>query len=201
MTDSPKTLLELSGLAPDPASLDDAILVVIDAQNEYVRGPIALPGVQPALAAIESLLAQARAAGTPIVHVAHTSSEGVFVEGTEGAEIAPQAAPANGEPVFKKELPNGFTNPELAPALEKLGRKNLILTGFMTHMCVDSTARAAVDLGYGVTIVENATATRPLPGVLGRPARSAQDVHDGALAGLADLFAVVVPDATALGKR
>ncbi|HEY0292033.1 MAG TPA: cysteine hydrolase family protein [Hansschlegelia sp.] len=201
MTDSPKTLLELSGLAPDPASLDDAILVVIDAQNEYVRGPIALPGVQPALAAIESLLAEARAAGTPIVHVAHTSSEGVFVEGTEGAEIAPQAAPANGEPVFKKELPNGFTNPELAPALEKLGRKNLILTGFMTHMCVDSTARAAVDLGYGVTIVENATATRPLPGVLGRPARSAQDVHDGALAGLADLFAVVVPDATALGKR
>ncbi|GLK66829.1 cysteine hydrolase family protein [Hansschlegelia plantiphila] len=201
MTDSPKTLLELSGLAPDPASLDDAILVVIDAQNEYVRGPIALPGVQPALAAIESLLAEARAAGTPIVHVAHTSSEGVFVEGTEGAEIAPQAAPANGEPVFKKELPNGFTNPDLAPALEKLGRKNLILTGFMTHMCVDSTARAAVDLGYGVTIVENATATRPLPGVLGRPARSAQEVHDGALAGLADLFAVVVPDATALGKR
>jgi nicotinamidase-related amidase len=200
MADAPKTLLDLAGANPAPASLSDATLVVIDAQNEYVRGPIALPNVEPALAAIESLLAQARAAGTPIVHLAHRAPAGVFVEGSDGAQIAPQAAPAEGEPVFKKQLPNGFTNPDFAPALEKLGRKNLILTGFMTHMCVDSTARAAVDLGYGVTIVENATASRALPGAVGKPARSAQEVHDGALAGLADLFAVVVPDASKLRR-
>lgn len=200
MSDGPKTLLELAGANPQPASLKDAVLVVIDAQNEYVSGPIALPGVGPALGAISELLAEARAAGTPIVHLAHRAPAGVFVEGTEGAEIAPQAAPKEGEPVFKKELPNGFTNPELKPTLEKLGRRNLILAGFMTHMCVDSTARAAVDLGYGVTIVENATASRPLPGAVGKASRSAQEVHDGALAGLADLFAVVVPDAAALGK-
>jgi nicotinamidase-related amidase len=200
MTDTPKTLLELAGATPAPASLKDATLVVIDAQNEYVSGPIALPGVGPALGAIADLLAAARAAGTPVVHLAHRASAGVFVEGTEGAEIAPQASPKDGEPVFKKELPNGFTNPDFKPALEKLGRKNLILTGFMTHMCVDSTARAAVDLGYGVTIVENATASRPLPGAVGKAARSAQEVHDGALAGLADLFAVVVKDAEGLSK-
>ncbi|MET0314724.1 MAG: cysteine hydrolase family protein [Hansschlegelia sp.] len=200
MSDEPKTLLELGGGAPAAASLQDATLVVIDAQNEYVRGPLALPGVGPALNAIESLLAEARAAGTPIVHLVHRDVEGVFVEGTEGAEIAPQAAPSGNEKVFEKTLPNGFTNSEFGPALKALGRDKLILTGFMTHMCVDSTARAAVDLGYGVTIVENAVATRPLPGVLGRPARSAQEVHDGALAGLADLFAVVVPDAGALGR-
>ncbi|WP_020177843.1 cysteine hydrolase family protein [Methylopila sp. M107] len=199
MSEAPKTLLELAGANPAPASLKDATLVVIDAQNEYVDGPIALPAVGPALKAIASLLADARAAGTPIVHLAHRAPAGVFVEGTEGAEIAPQAAPKQGEPVFKKELPNGFTNPEFAPALAKLGRKNLILTGFMTHMCVDSTARAAVDLGYGVTIVENATASRPLPGAVGKPSRSAQEVHDGALSSLADLFAVVVPDASKLG--
>ena len=144
MSDDPKTLLELAGANPQPASLNDAVLVVIDAQNEYVAGPIALPGVGPALGAIADLLAQARAAGTPVVHLAHRAPAGVFVEGTEGAEIAPQAAPKEGEPVFKKELPNGFTNPDFKPALEKFGRKNLILTGFMTHMCVDSTARAAV---------------------------------------------------------
>ena len=200
MTDTPKTLLELAGATPAPASLKDATLVVIDAQNEYVSGPIALPGVGPALGAIADLLAAARAAGTPVVHLAHRAPAGVFVEGTEGAEIAPQASPKDGEPVFKKELPNGFTNPDFKPALEKLGRKNLILTGFMTHMCVDSTARAAVDLGYGVTIVENATASRPLPGAVGKAARSAQEVHDGALAGLADLFAVVVKDAEGLSK-
>lgn len=200
MADAPKTLLELAGANPAPASLKDATLVVIDAQNEYVSGPIALPGVGPALGAIADLLAAARAAGTPIVHLAHRAPAGVFVEGTEGAEIAPQASPKEGEPVFKKELPNGFTNPDFKPALEKAGRKNLILTGFMTHMCVDSTARAAVDLGYGVTIVENATASRPLPGAVGKSARSAQEVHDGALAGLADLFAVVVKDAQGLSK-
>lgn len=200
MSENPKTLLDLGGGAPPPASLADAILVVIDAQNEYVRGPLALPGVAPALVAIEDLLAKARAAGTPIVHVVHRDTEGVFVEGTEGAEIAPQAAPAGDEPVFKKALPNSFTNPDFHPALQAFGRDKLILTGFMTHMCVDSTARAAVDLGYGVTIVENAVATRALPGVLGRPARSAQEVHDGALSGLADMFAVVVPDADGLSR-
>ncbi|MFD1702156.1 cysteine hydrolase family protein [Methylopila henanensis] len=200
MTEAPKTLRDLSGASPQPASLADATLVVIDAQNEYVEGPIALPGSAPALNAIADLLAQARAAGTPIVHVVHRSPAGIFVEGTKGAEIAPQAAPQGDEPVFSKGLPNGFTNPEFDPALKALGRKNLILVGFMTHMCVDSTARAAVDLGYGVTIVENATATRALPGAVGKPARSAQEVHDGALAGLADLFAVVAPNAAALGK-
>lgn len=199
MADAPKTLLELAGADPKPASLKDATLVVIDAQNEYVSGPIALPGVGPALGAIAGLLAEARAAGAPIVHIVHRAPAGIFVEGTEGAEIAPQASPKDGEPVFRKELPNGFTNPELKPTLETFGRKNLILAGFMTHMCVDSTARAAVDLGYGVTIVENATASRPLPGAVGKPARSAQEVHDGALSNLADLFAVVVPDSTALG--
>lgn len=199
MSDEPKTLLALAGATPAPASLSDATLVVIDAQNEYVSGPIALPGVKPALVAIASLLERARAAGTPIVHLAHRSPAGVFVEGTEGAEIAPQAAPEGDEPVFKKELPNGFTNPGLHKALQAYGRPNLIIAGFMTHMCVDSTTRAAVDLGYGVTIVENAVASRALPGALGKPARSAQEVHDATLAHLADLFAVVVPDASGLG--
>ena len=110
------------------------------------------------------------------------------------------AMPAGDEPVFRKELPNGFTNPGLHKALQAYGRTNLIITGFMTHMCVDSTTRAAVDLGYGVTIVENAVASRALPGAIGKPARSAQEVHDGTLAHLADLFAVVVPDASALTK-
>lgn len=61
----------------------------------------------------------------------------------------------------------------------------------MTHMCVNSTARGAFNLGYNVTVVAGATATRDLPvpwgGVV--PARS---VHDASLAGIADLFAVVV---------
>jgi nicotinamidase-related amidase len=200
ITDAPKTLLELAGAAPAPATLGDATLVIVDAQNEYVSGPIALPGVKPALANVAQLLADARSAGTPIVHIAHSSPAGVFVPGTKGAEIAPEAAPVAGEAIFVKALPNSFAGTDLHAALQGYGRKNVILAGFMTHMCIDATARAAVDLGYGVTIVENAVATRPLPGVLGRPARSAQEVHDGALAGLADLFAVVVEKPSDLSR-
>lgn len=200
MTDAPKTLLALAGVNPAPASLADAAVVVIDAQNEYVHGPIALPDVGPALSAIADLLEKARAVGAPVLHLAHRAEAGVFVDGTKGAEIAPEAAPREDEPVFLKRAPNGFTNPELDAALKATGRKNLILAGFMTHMCVDSTARAAVDLGYGVTIVENATASRALPGAIGKPALTARQVHDGALANLADLFAVIVPDVGALGR-
>jgi nicotinamidase-related amidase len=80
--------------------------------------------------------------------------------------------------------------------LEGIGRPQLILAGFMTHMCVSATAKAAVDLGHRVTVVANATATRDLPDPLGGT-MAAEQVHRGALAGLADRFAIVVPSVEA----
>ena len=65
----PKTLLELAGLSPAPSPLSQAALVVIDAQREYVDGRLPLPGVQAALGEIAALLARARRAGAPIIHV------------------------------------------------------------------------------------------------------------------------------------
>ena len=66
----------------------------------------------------------------------------------------------------------------------------------MTHMCVNSTARGAFNLGYTPTVVAAATATRPLP-VTGEVV-SAAALQIASLAALADMFAVVVPDSTAL---
>jgi nicotinamidase-related amidase len=76
-----------------------------------------------------------------------------------------------------------------------LGRiVELVMIGFMTHMCVSSTARAAVDLGYRVTINAAACATRNLPDGAGS-AIPAATVHRVALAELADRFAIVVHEA------
>ena len=192
----PQTLLQMRGLAIAPARLSQAALVIIDAQGEYRSGCMALPGIDPALARIAELLARARAAGTPIFHVAQSGQAGtLFDPETERGAILPQAAPVAGEPVIMKKLPNGFAGTELHERLQQAGRNSLILAGFMTHMCISASARAALDLGYQTTVVADATATRALPAHDGGAAIPSEAVHRTALAELADRFAAVVRSA------
>ena len=186
-----KTLLQMAGADLTPPGIGDAVLVLIDAQREYVDGALALPGVKPALANIASLLSAARGAGAPIVHVQHKGrAGGLFDPGTDYFAFAEEAEPRIGETVVEKGLPNGFAGTGLAEVLEKTGRKRLVVAGFMTHMCVSSTARAALDLGYQTTVVDDASATRDLPlpagGVI-----AAADLHAAELAALADRFSIV----------
>jgi nicotinamidase-related amidase len=138
-------------------------------------------------------LARARAAGAAILHVVHRGRPGGLFdrEAARGA-ILPQAVPAGAEPVVEKGLPNAFAGTDLAERLAETGRKELILAGFQTHMCLSSTARAALDLGYRVTIAADAAATRALPDPLGGPPLSGAEIHRVALAELADRFALVV---------
>jgi len=105
--------------------------------------------------------------------------------------------PIEGEPVIEKELPNAFAKTDLEKRLQQTGRKEIILVGMMTHMCVSSTARAALDLGFRTTIDATACATRDLPDGLGAtiPART---VHEVALAELSDRFAIIVRDGRAI---
>jgi nicotinamidase-related amidase len=182
----------MAGADPSPARLSDAAVVIIDAQEEYVNGKVPLAGVDAALDAIAKLLAVARAAGTPVIHVQHRGRPGgLFDPAGSGHAIAQQAAPAAGEKVVQKELPNAFTKTSLHLDLQATGRKSLILAGFMTHMCVSATARAALDHAYRTTIVGDAAATRDLPDPLGGAPIPAAQVHRTALAELADRFATV----------
>ena len=100
--------------------------------------------------------------------------------------------------MIEKGLPNAFAGTELKAALDALGRKEMVLAGFMTHMCVEATARAATDLGLKATVVASATATRDLPDPLTGAAVPAAEVHRNALAALNDRFAVVVGDTTGI---
>jgi nicotinamidase-related amidase len=189
----PPTLLQMRGLAIAPARLSQSALVVIDAQGEYRSGRMALPGVDPALARIADVLARARAAGTPVFHVAQLGQAGtLFDQGTERGAILPQAAPVAGEPIVMKRLPNGFAGTELHERLQQAGRSTLIVAGFMTHMCISASVRAALDLGYQTTVIADATATRALPAHDGGAAISSDTVHRTALAELADRFAAVI---------
>jgi nicotinamidase-related amidase len=159
-----KTLLEMAGADLAPPKLADAVLLVIDAQNEYVDGKLPLPDASPALANIARLLASAREEGGRIVHVRHRGrAGGAFDPASRGFVIADAAAPAAGEEVIDKPLPNAFAGTGLADTLAAMDTKRLVLAGFMTHMCVSSTARAALDLGYQTTVVADACATRDLP--------------------------------------
>lgn len=190
----PQTLLQMRGLSVAPARLSEAALVIIDAQGEYRSGRMALPGIDPAAARIAVLLGRARAAGTPIFHVVQTGQPGTLFDPETGCgAILPEAVPVAGEPVIVKRLPNAFAGTELHERLQHSGRRNLILAGFMTHMCISAATRAALDLGYQNTVIADATATRALPAHDGGAPIAAEAVHRIALAELADRFAAVAP--------
>ncbi|WP_342642804.1 cysteine hydrolase family protein [Rhodoligotrophos ferricapiens] len=193
---APKTLLDMAGAKLQAPELSRSTLVLIDYQNEYVSGALPLAGVDQAISAAAMLLEKARKAGARIIHVAHKGKPGsLFDREAERGQIIGAITPRADERVIEKALPNAFAQTELAKVIGQEGRP-LVIAGFMTHMCVSSTVRAALDLGYSTTVVEAACATRDLPGVDGEPV-SGRMVHRVALTELADRFALVVRDAEA----
>ena len=194
----PTTLRTLAELPSAPASLAESTLVMIDCQNTYTRGVMELDGVQAALDEAATLLDRARTAGIPIIHIQHSDGPGSLydIEGESGAIVDP-GRPARGRAGGGEAVPELVRADRLDDRLKAAGASNLVLAGFMTHMCVNSTARGAFNLGYAPTVVAAATATRALPGVDGDPV-PAGVLHSASLAAIADLFAVVIPDGSGL---
>ncbi len=185
-------LLQMAGIKPTPAKLSAATVIIIDAQNEYVSGKLPLPHVNAALERLAELLAAARAAGAPIIHVAQRGRPGgLFDPETANFQFVAQAAPRANETVLEKELPNAFAKTDLDAKIRAVGKKTLVIAGFMTHMCVSATTRSALDHGYTVTVASDAVATRDLPDPLGGPDLLAEQVNRAALAELADRFATL----------
>ncbi|MFJ8919682.1 cysteine hydrolase family protein [Streptomyces sp. NPDC102415] len=186
------TLRRLNGLDDTPARLADSTLVLIDYQNTYTTGVMELDGWQPALDAAAELLARARREGTKVIHVINDGGEGTPYDiRAEIGRIHPRVAPADGEPVVVKQTPNAFAGTDLDRHVDAAGHSDLVVAGFMTHMCVTFTAQGAFLRGNRPTVVADACATRTLP-VLGTEL-PAEQVHSAALATIADLWGVVVP--------
>ena len=188
-----KTLLEMAGASLAPPALADVALVLIDCQYEYLDGHLALPGVEAAISEAGDLLRRARAAGATVIHVQHQGKAGGLFDVTaRSGQIMAEVAPEGDEAVVGKALPNAFAGTELDDLLKVAGRPQLVLAGFMTHMCVSSTARAALDLGYANAIAASACATRDLPDSDGETIPAAV-IHKAALAALSDRFSIIVP--------
>ncbi len=186
------TLRDIVGLGHQPSALRDSALIMIDCQNTYRQGTMELEGVEAALKEAQALLKIARDNGVPVIHIQHDGGKGSPYDlNTELGAIAEEVAPIDGEQVIVKNFPNAFVQTPLDETLRSRGIENIVLAGFMTHMCVNSTAHGGFNLGYHPTVVASATATRGLETADGTQL-SARQVHDAALASTRDLYAAVV---------
>ncbi|MCW5700448.1 MAG: cysteine hydrolase [Rhodospirillales bacterium] len=194
----PKTLMQMAGVESGPPPIDHSVLVLIDCQREYVDGGLPLAGIDAALVEASRVLDFARRHGVPVIHVQHRGRAGGFFDpGTPAYDFADAVTPLASEVRIEKGLPNSFAGTDLQSVIDGTGRKHLIVVGFMTHMCVSTTVRASLDLGYTATIVASACATRDLPDGAGGVV-PADVLHRAELAALADRFATVLPNAAAL---
>jgi nicotinamidase-related amidase len=201
MSTTSRTLLQHANAPLHPSALSASAVIVIDAQEEYRAGRLPLAGIDGAIAMIADLLAVARQHQMPIFHILQQGRPGgLFDPETPFAKAIDAIAARDGERIVVKTLPNAFAKTSLDDLIRTTGRTELIIAGFMTHMCVSATTRAALDAGYRSTIVADATATRDLPDPLLGGTIPAAELHRNALAALADRFAIVVRDVAALTK-
>lgn len=174
--------------------MPDQALLIVDLQNDYFPGGRwPLVGIEEVATNAGHVLARFRDTGTLVVHIRHefeTSDAPFFAPGSVGAQINECVLPKNGEPVVLKHHPNAFRDTELKMLLDRRGIRKLTVLGAMSHVCIDATVRAAVDLGYDVTVVHDAIATRDLE--FNETDVPAKQVHAAYMAALAFAYARVV---------
>jgi len=139
------------------------------------------------------LLAAWRAAGLPLIHVRHDSTEpgSRFAPGHPGNSLRPGFEPRGTERLVAKTVNAAFIGTDLDLRLRRLGVTQVLLFGLVTDMCVSTTARVAANLGYRTIVVGDACTSFNLPDVDGQMIPAA-DVHRIHLATLHAEFATVV---------
>lgn len=169
-------------------------VIVVDLQNEYLpMGKLPLVNIEAALENTAKVIEYARKHSVPVIHIRHEFLDPeipFFVKNTDGVEIIKTVVPVANECVITKNYPNSFLKTDLDSLLKKQGISQLTIIGAMSHMCIDATTRAASDLGYKCTVVEDACATMNLE-FNGRIVEAAQ-VHAALMAALAFAYATII---------
>lgn len=175
--------------AQQKRKMENTALLIIDVQNDYFPGgKMTLEGAEQAGRNAQHVLEYFRKKNLPVIHIRHISTnEGAafFLPETSGAEIHSLVSPSAGEKVIEKHFPNSFRETELLKYLQSKNIKNLVIMGMMTDVCVESTTRAAFDLGFSNTIIGDATATRDRE--LNGQTVKASEVQQSFLAGISAL--------------
>jgi nicotinamidase-related amidase len=186
---SPPSLRQVVGIPNSTASVKDSVLVIIDAQDEYIHGSLPARDYKEVNVVISSLLDRYRKQNGHVVHVLHNTGSdeaaifkpnGKLTKEMDGVEAI------DGEPIVWKKHAGSFSETDLAPVVEKTGLKKLVLTGYMAHGCVSSTARETTTLGYETLVVEDGVGQRDMKDV---PAAQVKKV---ALTEIDDMFGTVV---------
>lgn len=174
-------------------------LIVIDVQQAFLDPRFGERNNPQAESNIARLLAAWRAAGRPIRHVVHDSTEPDSLLRPErpGNAIQAAASPRAGEPVYRKHVNSAFIGTNLENDLRKNGIDTLVIVGLTTNHCVSTSARMAGNLGFSTYVVSDATAAFSRPALDGS-LRPAEAVHSAALSDLHLEFATVVDTAEIL---
>lgn len=175
--------------AQQKRKMENTALLMIDVQNDYFPGgKMTLEGAEQAGKNAQQVLEYFRKNNLPVIHIRHISTnEGAafFLPGTSGADIHSSVSPLAGEKVIEKHFPNSFRETDLLNYLQTKNIKNLVITGMMTDVCVESTTRAAFDFGFRNTIIGDATATRDRE--LNGQTIKASEIQQSFLAGISAL--------------
>jgi len=169
-------------------------LILVDIQNDYFTGGnMELVGMEEAASNAKLVLQKFRNTNSPIFHIQHLSTRPgatFFLPNSKGVEIHQDFLPQSEETITTKHFPNSFRETDLHDALKRSDVEKLVICGAMSHMCIDTTTRAAFDLGFACTVIEDACATRNLE-FKGKEIE-ARTVHASFMAALAVPYANII---------
>lgn len=141
-------------------------LLIIDVQNDYFPNQkMELAKADIAVENINKLEDKFLHDGNPIIYIQHiknVQNADFFGVGTFGAELHQKLKFNDKSIIIEKHYPNSFFETNLLQQLKKLQVDQLVITGMMTHMCVDSTTRAAKEFNFNPILIGDATATKDL---------------------------------------
>lgn len=168
-------------------------LLVIDVQNEYITGKLKITHPPQSLENILALMDCSRARGIPVVVVQHTSPQDdapFFRKGTDAWELHREVAKRNYDHLIEKNLPGSFTGTDLESWLRERKIDTVVICGYMTQMCCDTTSRQAHHLGFSVEFISDATGTLSLANDAGSV--TAEELHRAIMVTQATRFARVM---------
>jgi len=176
-------------------------LLVIDAQNEYFTGklPVTYPenSFQNILKAIDS----ANKNKIPVIlvqHSNHRNDAATFKIGSNEHDIHEEVLKRDFDKIIEKNLPGSFTGTELKSFLDVNNIDTVVICGYMTQMCCDTTARQAMHLGFNVEFLSDATGTLDISNSAGEI--SAENLHKAILITQAMKFSEVMKTDEWIGK-
>lgn len=168
-------------------------LLVIDAQNEYFTGNLPISYPINSLENISKAMATAYANDIPIILIQHTNlgeDAKTFVKGTDGWKIIPEVLNRPHDYLIEKNLPGSFTGTDLEVWLRNNNIDTLTISGYMTQMCCDTTARQGFHRGFNVEFLSDATGTLSISNYAGKV--SDEELHRAILVTQAMRFSKVI---------